>query len=149
MRIAKAYKLSLMLPLLIPALLYPLLISHASVPEWLGTIVLYTVMSGFVGGIPYVILVVLLLWWMRGKTDPQIRLALLLSPLLMLPIFCLYVAVVMLIRFGASSAFFEFRQASISYSPFVLVFGYTYVILVFTAMFVFRRLGAVSPSDAI
>ena len=86
MNIIRAYKLSLLLPIIVPILFAPALFFIRSIGESGATVLMTILYSLVYGGIPYLILVGILLFWMRGKDETQIRRALLLSPLLMLVI---------------------------------------------------------------
>ncbi len=60
MSVIRAYKLSLMLPLIVPAVLAPVLPIFSglgiTLPEWFAGAVYFTVYSGIIGGIPYLVL---------------------------------------------------------------------------------------------
>ncbi len=133
MIITKAYKLSLILPLVIPLLLSPLFFIKINLPEWLGTIIFFTIYSGIIGGVPYLLLILFLLWWMRYKDESSIRRILLLSPIIMIPIFLIFVEVISLLRFGIKKSVSEFSEVFLFYTPFVLIFGYAYVVFVISS----------------
>jgi len=99
----KAYKLSLILPLLIPVLLSPLLFINIKLPEWLGTIIFLTVYSGVIGVVPYILLTFLLLRVMKNKEESNIKRILLLSPIILLPILLVFIQIVGFLRFGIKS----------------------------------------------
>jgi hypothetical protein len=145
MSVIRAYKLSLLLPLIVPALLAPVLpiLSGLGIPfpEWLAGAVYFTVYSGIIGGIPYLVLVALLLLWARGKSEAQFRRGLVLSPLLMLPIVCVLIETVSLLRFGLDSTLSELGEVIVFYTPFVLGFGYAYVCIVLSSVWALRRAG--------
>ena len=105
----KAYKLSLILPLLIPVLLSPLLFINIKLPEWLGTIIFLTVYSGVIGVVPYILLTFLLLRVMKNKEESNIKRILLLSPIILLPILLVFIQIVGFLRFGIKSLS-EFRS---------------------------------------
>ena len=149
---SKALKSSLALPILVPALLAHLIALDLGFPQRLLVLVLFIVYSGLIGGIPYVVLVALILGWVRGKSDTQFKRALVLSPILMLPVFFLCLALFNLITLGFLSDAFkvkDVREQMLFYLWFILGFGYSYVLLVFGAVFVLKRLSVVTPSPAI
>jgi hypothetical protein len=118
MKESQAHKLSLALPLVVPSLVAPLVLGNFSLPAWLSTLVSFIWVSGMVGGVPYLVLVALLFWWGRGKSEVQFRRAFA-SPVLMFPVF------------------FAF-----------LGFGCAYVLLVLRTGFVLKRMGLIPPSPA-
>ena len=120
------------------------MVSGITVPEWLGALVLYTAYSGFIGFIPYGIVCLLLLRWALDKSVRQFKCALLLSPVLMLPLFLIFILIISFFRFGIESTS-DYREVLLFYSPFVLGFGYGYVGLVLGAVFLFRRVGVILP----
>jgi len=129
----------------------PLLFVNSNAAEPLGLlsgVIAAIIFSGLVGGIPYLILAGLLLWWMCGKTEKQIRRVLILSPILLLPITLIFITTVSLLRFGAEETLAEFSEVLIFYVPFILGFGYGYVALVFGAVLVLRRMGVISPLNS-
>ena len=144
----KAYKLSLLLPLVLSAACAPFLSVDLRLPEWCGTVILFTAYSGLIGGVPYLMLVVLLLFWARGRTEKQFRRALILAPVLMLPIFSLFIVIVALFL-DWESVGWETANGLLFYVPFVLGYGYAYVVLVLCTIFLLKRLGAIVPSRAI
>jgi hypothetical protein len=150
MKESKAHKFSLALPLVVPALLALLLSVNFPLPQWLTQFAMITVYSGLVGGIPYVVLVALLFWWGHARSHTQFKRALVLSPILMLPLFLLF-QLVLSLPLGGNDPFevTEVIKPMIFYFSFILGFGYSYVLLVFSAVFVLKRLGLVVPSPAI
>ncbi|MGH9966755.1 MAG: hypothetical protein ACREBG_02815 [Pyrinomonadaceae bacterium] len=149
MKESKAHKFSLALPLVVPALVTPLVFVDVRLPGWLGTLVAFIFASGIIGGVPYVVLVALLFWWGRGKSDAQFKRALLLSPILMLPLFFVFIVLFQVITVGfldGAPEVAEVLQDLLLYVSFILGFGYSYVLLVLGTVFVLKRLGVVAPS---
>jgi len=72
----------LALPLVVPCLLLPLGLFHIA-PPMFETFIGLAGLAALVGGIPYALLALGLLWWMRRKSEPQIRMAMFVAPLLM------------------------------------------------------------------
>ena len=148
MKESKVHALSLSLPLLVPALFAALMYLDPPFPKWLQAFMVYNVASGLVGGIPYLVLVVLLFWWGRGKSSAQFKRALVLSPVLMLPVFFLILVILSLITgsFRDEGAGVEALGMLLLYFLFILGFGYFYVVLVLGIVFVLKRLGVVTSS---
>jgi hypothetical protein len=144
MKESRVYRFSLLLPLVVPALIAPLLFAGFRLPEWLGAIVLFTAYSGFIGGVPYLVLVALLFWWARGKSEAQFKYALVFSPLLMLPLFLVFMLAVSLLTVGTESGVSELVSGLLFYVPFILGFGYFYVLLVFGTVFILKRTGVLA-----
>ena len=131
MNIIRAYKLSLLLPIIVPMLFAPAFFFIRSLGES-GAMALMTILFSMVyGGIPYLILVGILLFWMRGKNEKQIRRALLSSPLLMLVILQVCAGLWIAFVSEATPKINQFVGLLIVLSPFVLLFGYIYVGIAF------------------
>lgn len=148
MKESKAHKLSLALPLLVPLLVTPLVFVDIRLPKWLGTVVGFIFVSGIVGCAPYLVLVALLFWWGHGKSDAQFKRALLLSPVLMLPVFFAFVIIFSLLSgaFRDEGDPVELVKILLLYFSCILGFGYSYVLLVLVTVSVLKRLGVITPS---
>ena len=149
MNITKAYKLSLISPLLIPLLTAPLLFvlnkiastqTEYTYINFLQEIAGVIVTSAIIDGIPYLILVSFFLTWARNKNETQIKRGLLLLPIFMLPVCLLFIIGVgsLLHRENISS---DLGEAVLFYTPFILGFGYSYVALVFGTIWLLKRIG--------
>jgi hypothetical protein len=153
MKESRFYRLSLALPLAVPLLVAPLLFLTAKLPEWLAWVALYTTFSGIIGGLPYLLLIGLLLWWARGKSDSQFKRALALLPILMLPVVSVMLILALLteawLRPANALPFSDAVLMWLGLVLFILGFGYFYVVLVFSAAFVLKRRGVLVPSHAI
>ena len=143
MNVTRAYKLSLLLPILVPALCAPALFFIRSLTEGAATVLMVIVTSMLYGCIPYLILAGLLLRWMRDKDEAQIRRALKLSPLFMLVIFQLFAGVWISLFSEARPRINQFIGSLIVLTPFVLLFGYAYVGVAFGLIRVWKRRNAV------
>lgn len=131
MNVIRAYKLSLLLPIIVPVLFAPLLFFIRSIGERGATALMIIVYSMVYGGIPYLILVGILLFRMRGKDEPEIRQSLLSSPLLMLVVFQICAGLWIAFFSEAKPKIGQFMSSLIIMSPFILLFGYVYVGLAF------------------
>lgn len=142
------YKYSLFLPIIVPLLFAPVLyFGLQSLGERLGLVVIIIVYSGIIGGIPYFLLGVLMAIWMRGKSEVQIRNALLLSPLIMAGLTAIFLLV---LRFVPSDnlevlhslgGFFGILGVL---ALFIAIFGYAYVGIAFGLVRVARGQAFVS-----
>lgn len=126
------FQYSLALPLIPPILMIPLWFLRESINEnsAFAFVPIFIAYSGIVGGIPYVILALTLLIWMRNKELASIRQALLASPALMLPIFAACLGLYS-IAFERDSSLREYLFGLVFFSAFVIIFGYAYVGIVF------------------
>ena len=153
MKESRFYRFSLLLPLTVPAVTAPLLFVDLNLPQWLLWAALYTTYSGLIGGLAYLVLVGLLFWWARGKNDTQFRRALILLPIFMLPVFAVLLGFALLgeawLRPENALPVSNALVMLIFLVPFILGFGYYYVLLVFWTARVLRRRGALLPSPAI
>ena len=143
MDVIKIYKYSLSLPLLIPLIFAPGLLFLPSMNETVAIIFLFIVYSGLIGGIPYLVLVTILLGLMRGKNELQIRNALMFSPPLLVGIFVSGFGLLHLLSIFANKttigeSLSQFFVGSILCSIFILIFGYSYVLLVFGLVQILR-----------
>lgn len=140
----KIYKYSLFLPLIVPMLFSPALLFLRSMTESQGLILLTIVYSGLVGGIPYLILIAIVFRWMRGKNEQQIRETLKLSPPFMIGIFVVGFALLNLVNLAFNKepmkeVFTQFVVGTVFSSICILIFGYTYVLLVFGLVRLLRK----------
>jgi hypothetical protein len=153
MRELKFYKLLLLLPLVVSVALIPLFDVDLHLPEWLQTVIYTTAASGLVGGIPYLVLVALLLLWGRGKNEKEFRRALMLSPVLMIPIYILFSLSLGILfereRFGSQSVGWDTVLTLSFFALFILGYGYAYVAIGLAALFVLRRFGLIHAPNAI
>ena len=153
MKEAKFYRLSLALPLAVPLLFAPLTFLAGRLPEWLVWVAIYTIYSGIIGGVPYLIMIGVLLWWAHGKSDAQFKRALALSPLLMAGLVVVMVILALLaeawIKPEDALSVSDVLLMLLGLVPFVLGFGYFYVVLVFSTASILKRRGMLVPSNAI
>ncbi|HEX8271303.1 MAG TPA: hypothetical protein VF615_01555 [Longimicrobiaceae bacterium] len=137
------YARSLLLPLLAAAgagVAGMLLGESAPAAPWLG-IAMY---SGLVGGLPYMLVAGGILWWSRRRPARELRRAIWLAPLLMVPVQLLPVLVYSVAARGGADAG-RFAESMLFMGAFVLLFGYGYVALVEAGAAVGRRAGLVAP----
>jgi hypothetical protein len=140
------YVRSLLLPRLAAAaagLLGVLLGENNPAAPWLGIVT----WSGIIGGIPYVLVAGGILWWSRRRSAAQLRRALWLAPILMIPALLLPIAVYSVVSRGGGSAD-RFSESMVFMGAMVLLFGYVYVALVEAGALLGRRLGVVAPPPA-
>ena len=153
MKESRFYRFSLFLPLVLPALIAPLLFLDFRLPEWIAWLILVVTFSGVIGGVPYLVLVGLLFWWARRKSDIQFRRALVLLPTMMIPVFAIFVVLGLLVeawlRPDSALPAVEILRMLLTFMPFILGFGYSYVLLVFGTAKVLKRRGVLVPSHAI
>jgi len=134
------YRWSLALPLVVPFLLLPLALFHIAPPA-LETFISLTGLAAIVGGIPYALLALGLLWWMRRKSESQIRAAMFIAPLLMAALLGVVLVCVVLVE--GSSWDDDVFTAWMAYSGYALGLGYFYVAVASVIVWLARRMGAV------
>ncbi len=128
----KVYKYSLVLPIVVPAIC--LLITPHNLDTLYGpiaTVLMAFIFSGLIGGIPYSILAMGLLMWMRDKELLQIRKALLLSPLFLIPIIVLFVLIYVAVGNESAPDPLVYVYYTLIFGGYVLAFGYFYVAIAF------------------
>lgn len=149
---SKFYRFSLLLPLAVPAVFAPLLLVDFHLPRWLVWAALYTTFSGIIGGLPYLALVGPLFLWPRRKSDRQFKLALILLPILMLPVVAVLFGLGLLgealLKPESALPVADALVMLLGLVPFILGFGYFYVLLVLGAARILKRLGLLIPSRA-
>ena len=153
MKESRFYRFSLVLPLAVPALMAPIVFFNLQLPTWLTWVVVYTTFSGIIGGVPYLILIGVLLWWARGKSDTQFKRALLLLPVLMLPVVVVLIVAALLVeamlRPENALSLPDILLMLLELTPFILGFGYFYVLVVFFTAFILKRQGVLVPPQAV
>lgn len=77
------YRLGLVAPFILPSLALLLSGVLSRLPEFLGAVLGFALISAFVWAIPYLPVVLGLLLWSRGKSPEQIKRGFLLAPLLL------------------------------------------------------------------
>jgi hypothetical protein len=144
------YRLSLLLPLAVPAATAPLLFVDFHLPEWLVWAVLYTTYSGLISGVPYLASVGLLFCWARRKSDTEFRKALILLPIFMVPVLAVLLGLGFLaeawLRPESALPVSDALLTLLGLVPFILGFGYFYVLLVFGTARVLKRRGVLVPA---
>jgi len=139
-------RLSIFLPLLIPVI--PILLALGTQPFFdptranpLAQLAAFLWMSLFVAGIPYLVISLGLFIWSRKQSETKTLILVILLPVIFLLFFALYWLV--LSAFGLSladgglSAYFS----SVTYfTSFILVIGYSYVVLVVSGYYVIKRM---------
>ena len=153
MKESRFYRFSLLLPLAVPAVIAPLLLVDFHLPQWLLWAAVYATYSGLIGGVPYLVLVGLLFWWARGKSDTKFKRALVFLPIFMLPVFAAFLGLGLLgeawLRPESALSVSGALVMLLYFVPFILAFGYFYVLLVFCTARALNRRGALVPSHAI
>jgi hypothetical protein len=127
--VSRFYRLALLLPLLIPAaVMIGAYFVGSPTFEPLSSVVAALIASGYVGALPYSVFALWAAWWIRGKSESQIRGLAVRAPLLMLVVFLPFAFLM-----GASDgdtlggALFILIYAV----PCILILGYAYVGVVF------------------
>ena len=124
MSIHSIYRISIWLPIVIPAVLFGLAkalrlpIADIDVLEVL-------VYSLFYGGVPYLPLAIWATWWVGGQPEPEIRRVMFRAPLLMVALFAPAALVVGLVV----GALKPFTAVAVLGSIVIIPLGYAYVAL--------------------
>jgi len=140
MQIRTLYRCLLSLPLLVPALLLPLGLLHVA-PSWLQEFISISSVSIVVGGIPYALLVIGLLLWMRRRPERQIRMAMFSAPVLMVGFIGL--GLLAMVSLDGSPFDTDVLISWAAYSGYALALGYFYVALACLVVWLARRTGRV------
>jgi len=139
--VRRKYQFLLALPFLVPLLLSPLWLLSGENGVG-GVILVFFFYSLLIGGIPYLILAIAMVWWMRNKEERSIRICLLLSPLLMIACTAVCLAIYTFVADAQPTlreTIEEYLEGMLFVSVFILLFGYLYVALGFTLIWIDRR----------
>jgi hypothetical protein len=137
------YRLSLLLPVVLPILASPLLMTGE---KGLGSVAIWLIMGSVIGAVAYIPTAVFLVVWMRGKTEREQRRALWCAPLLMAPLMCICYLLYALGSAGPRGSVDADWGEMAFYGGFVILFGYGYVALAFGLLRLLRRSGWVAPA---
>jgi hypothetical protein len=122
----------------LPALLLPLALFHLA-PPWLEAFIAVCGLSILVGGIPYALLAFSLLAWMWRRSERQIRMAMLIAPLLMVAVLGLMIVTIFALE--GSPLNDDALTSWAVYSGYALGVGYFYVALGYVVVWLARRRG--------
>ena len=139
----RIYRFSIWLPLLVPAVVIVAMnsLTSAGMPKPSGRldVVLETIAwSGLFGGLPYLALALWATWWIRGRTERQIRRLMFVAPLLMVVVF----TVVCLIMGLIADRMELWTRIAWELSVIILLLGYGYVALTLLLRYVLTRRAA-------
>jgi hypothetical protein len=143
MTVQRFYRLSLLLPLLLPL---PFLATGSTASSALGMLLAFSLVYG---GIPYAILACGLLFWLHDRDEHEINIMLFLAPWLMMPLQILCVSVAALLPTSTGSTIWEAFSMGLAFGLylcfFVFCFGYVYAALTQVLLWLLRRCGVVEP----
>lgn len=122
MSVRSYYRWALALPLLVPALAWPLTLLNP-LPGGLAVVAMFLFWSMLVGGVPYVLFAAGFLLWMRGRSDDRVRRAILAAPLL----FAVWLAICLTAFLAVDGTLARSRESLGMITVFGLLFGYAYV----------------------
>ncbi|MCM0147176.1 hypothetical protein KCN56_01160 [Photobacterium galatheae] len=92
-----------------------------------GNFIVFIVMlSVLIGGFPYALFVACTFYWMRGRTDREVKKAMWLAPLIFLP----FLSIAILLAIPPDS-FYSAGEAVLFLCFFGLIFGYCYVLIAY------------------
>src|SRR6267142_1989991 len=124
--IAKRYfQFSLLLPLILPAMV--LLLFESSLRR--GSVVFILIFSLYLGGLPYLLFVIGLFFWMRGKDVRQIQRMTFIAPLLFAGFFVICVIAAIPIQFLMIGEVRIEAEVVLQCCVVILALGYAYVLV--------------------
>ncbi len=144
----RAYKLSLALPIIVPIIAVCLIFIESSFSKRFNELLLITIYSGFVGGIPYLVVSCGILFWARKRPIRSLKIGLLCSPFFMIPFLWLFL-VIQVLRDSENEnwRWVGFWDWIGTYSIFVLIFGYSYILIVFGSIWGLQKWGYIEKSS--
>jgi hypothetical protein len=145
MSIRSYYRWALALPLLVPALAWPLTLFNP-LPDGLAVVAMFLYWSVLIGGIPYVLFAAGFLLWMRGRPDHRVRTAVYVAPL----VYAVWLAVCLAVFLAVDGTLASSRESFGMITVCGLVFGYGYVGLAELGRALLRPGGApAAPAPAV
>lgn len=148
----RAYQLSLALPIIFPLLaVAPVYLGKPFLPEILFSFFTIIFVSGFFGGLPYLIVVAGLLLWAPDHSTISFRKAILLTPLLLILIHVVLLLVLIiwqLFKREPSDSEINFALGLMAiFAGCDLLFGYIYILLVFGGIRILQNVGYVEELE--
>jgi hypothetical protein len=135
------YRRALLLPIIVPLLFAPGLLFTDRLPLGLGVLLISLLVSPLVGGVPFLVFVLLLRRRTRGWSDGRLRRIALVAPLLFAP---LLVAVLLPVAWFERGSFWSAAELVVGWCvPFALVLGYVYVAITEAGRIVLTRRGKI------
>ena len=122
MTVRSYYRWALALPLLVPALAWPLTLLNP-LPGGLAVVAMFLYWSVLVGGVPYVLFAAGFLLWMRGRPDDQVRTGIQVAPL----VYAIWLTVCGTVFLAIDGAVASSRDSIGMIAVCGLLFGYGYV----------------------
>lgn len=116
------YRWALALPLLVPALLSPLMLLDPA-PAGVRVVMLFLSWSVLIGGVPYVLFAIGFLLWMRGRPNHAVRKGIYMSPL----VFAVWLMVCLSLFLAVDGTLGSSSEFVGLFAIFGVVFGYGYV----------------------
>lgn len=139
----RIYKFSLLLPIVVPLICLALMtVASDIVPESWTNYLLVTVISLIFGGIPYAVVAILLLIWMWDEEPRRIRIALFLSPIMMLAVFFPLAFIYTFVSGEYSLSTLTYNNVVypvVFFTGFILAYGYFYVFVTLIAARLLRK----------
>ena len=144
------YRLSLFLPILLPAMLMALGSRYHHVDSDLGEDVHFGGSYLLISALPYSVLIPWLAWWMRGKTEPEIRKMSYRIPILALPIYLVSYSCYLIIV-ARQNPDLKTLEGIVLILTYVICVGYLYALVVNGLLRLLKILRAVSddPQHAV
>ena len=142
MRVVTLYRSLLLLPVTMPFILMAPA-RYLRTPLWFDQAMVTSYLALWIGGGPYLILIVGLVLWMRGKPEAQIRRAMFLSALMMVPLLGIF-----LLAIASFSRELPLDRGVMvtwgMFSAYALVLGYAYVAMAVLIVWLAKRLRVIA-----
>lgn len=123
MSVKTYYRWTLLLPLLVPALAWPLLNLLSSGFAGMAAYLLF--LSLLIGGVPYLLFAIGFLLWMRDASDARVHRGILLAPVVYTAVMVVCLTLFLLV----DGTFSNSSDSLGTFVGFALAFGYGYVAL--------------------
>lgn len=121
MSVKSYYRWALVLPLLLPAVAWPLALFNP-LPPVLAAVTMYLFWSVLIGGVPYLLFAIGFLLWTRGASGERVRTGILLSPLVYTTVLMACFTALRVMEGTSGNG-----DSLLFFAVFGLLFGYGYV----------------------
>ena len=148
------YRLALLLPFVFPLLLGPFhshtpITNNYSFINIASTIRIISMYSILYGGIPYIILVGFMLFWISNKNERQVRKIFYFLPVLFIPVFSTFLLLFFIIMDGHLTASLKaIPGLTYAFGIWILIVGYFYIALIQCTYLILKSKGAIKEEGS-
>lgn len=138
MRARRYFQLSFLLPIILP--LPALLVARPGLRGW-NSVILVLWGSLLIGGIPYLLFLAGLFYWIRDKDFKAIQRVTFIAPLLFIPVFVYCAAAIIPLQILKTGEVRVEGSGVFTFCIFILIIGYFYVLLANAGFYLLKAIG--------